>query len=102
MKLLFWGTRGSIPVSLTTADVRKKLIAALEGARPILEANHPAIMFEVSADALARQRQSPADAFAYLASYGYRFWMLEDGCFVPQPSPCEGNVFAAVEDLSAR
>lgn len=31
MKLLFWGTRGSIPVSLTTADIRKKLIVALEG-----------------------------------------------------------------------
>ena len=33
MKLLFWGTRGSIPVSLTTADVRKKLMAALESAQ---------------------------------------------------------------------
>jgi phosphoribosyl 1,2-cyclic phosphodiesterase len=32
MKVRFWGTRGSIPVSLTAPDIRKKLIAALEGA----------------------------------------------------------------------
>ena len=31
MKLHFWGTRGSIPVSLTSADIRAKLFAALEG-----------------------------------------------------------------------
>lgn len=31
MKIRFWGTRGSIPVSITTSDIRKKLIAALEG-----------------------------------------------------------------------
>jgi phosphoribosyl 1,2-cyclic phosphodiesterase len=28
----FWGTRGSVPVSVTRADIRAKLIAALEGA----------------------------------------------------------------------
>ncbi len=28
----FWGTRGSLPVSLTAADVRAKVIAALKGA----------------------------------------------------------------------
>lgn len=33
MKVKFWGTRGSIPVSLTTSDVRAKLRAALWGAR---------------------------------------------------------------------
>ena len=32
MKVRFWGTRGSIPVSLTPPSIRKKLIAALEGA----------------------------------------------------------------------
>ena len=32
MKLKFWGTRGSIPVSLTAPDVRARLIAALRGA----------------------------------------------------------------------
>lgn len=89
-------------VSFIKIDVEGYEIAALEGARPILEASHPAIMFEVSTDALARQGQSPTDAFAYLASYGYRFWMLEKGRFVPQEGPCEGNVFAAIEDLSAR
>jgi len=29
MKVRFWGTRGSIPVSLTASDIRKKLIATL-------------------------------------------------------------------------
>ena len=33
MKIKFWGTRGSIPVSLTAPDVRAKLLAALQGAR---------------------------------------------------------------------
>lgn len=33
MKIRFWGTRGSIPVSLTTAQVRAKLAAALHGAQ---------------------------------------------------------------------
>ena len=33
MKIKFWGTRGSIPVSLTAPDVRAKLLVALRGAR---------------------------------------------------------------------
>jgi phosphoribosyl 1,2-cyclic phosphodiesterase len=33
MKLRCWGTRGSIPVSLTAPDVRAKVIRALEGAQ---------------------------------------------------------------------
>ena len=33
MKIRFWGTRGSIPVALTAADVRAKLLTALLGAR---------------------------------------------------------------------
>ena len=33
MKVHFWGTRGSIPVSMTSADIRAKLIAALQGSR---------------------------------------------------------------------
>jgi phosphoribosyl 1,2-cyclic phosphodiesterase len=32
MKLRFWGTRGSIPVSVTAPEIRRKLIAALTGA----------------------------------------------------------------------
>lgn len=32
MKIRFWGTRGSIPVSLTTQDVRQKLLATLQAA----------------------------------------------------------------------
>ncbi|MEO6623510.1 MAG: MBL fold metallo-hydrolase [Burkholderiaceae bacterium] len=32
MKVRFWGTRGSIPVSLTAPSIRAKILAALEGA----------------------------------------------------------------------
>ena len=32
MKIHFWGTRGSIPVSLTTQDIRNKLACALQSA----------------------------------------------------------------------
>ena len=32
MKIRFWGTRGSLPISLTAPDIRAKLIAALTGA----------------------------------------------------------------------
>jgi phosphoribosyl 1,2-cyclic phosphodiesterase len=32
MKVKFWGTRGSLPVALTSADIRQKLIRAFEGA----------------------------------------------------------------------
>jgi phosphoribosyl 1,2-cyclic phosphodiesterase len=32
MRIRFWGTRGSLPVSLTAAAVRAKLVAALRGA----------------------------------------------------------------------
>lgn len=33
MKIRFWGSRGSIPVSITAADVRAKLVTALKAAR---------------------------------------------------------------------
>ncbi len=33
MIVRFWGTRGSLPASLTAADIRKKMIYALEAAR---------------------------------------------------------------------
>jgi phosphoribosyl 1,2-cyclic phosphodiesterase len=33
MKIRFWGTRGSIPVSLTAKDIRAKLITAIQGAQ---------------------------------------------------------------------
>jgi phosphoribosyl 1,2-cyclic phosphodiesterase len=32
MRITFWGTRGSIPVAMTTADIRRKLLRALESA----------------------------------------------------------------------
>ena len=31
-RVRFWGTRGSLPVALTAADVRRKIVAALHGA----------------------------------------------------------------------
>jgi phosphoribosyl 1,2-cyclic phosphodiesterase len=31
-RIRFWGTRGSLPVSLTAADVRRKIVTALRGA----------------------------------------------------------------------
>ncbi len=43
MKVHFWGTRGSIPVSLTAADIRAKLIAALAGAATRQFKDHSAI-----------------------------------------------------------
>ncbi|HSV53384.1 MAG TPA: MBL fold metallo-hydrolase [Burkholderiaceae bacterium] len=52
MKVKFWGTRGSIPVSLTTQDVRNKLRAALEGAR-------------------GRSLESPAQIDAYIDDLGF-------------------------------
>lgn len=33
MKLHFWGTRGSLPVSMTSEDIRKKIFLALEAVR---------------------------------------------------------------------
>ena len=35
MKVRFWGTRGSIPVSLTAPDVRAKILSALQGAQGV-------------------------------------------------------------------
>jgi phosphoribosyl 1,2-cyclic phosphodiesterase len=55
MKLRFWGTRGSIPVSVTVPDIRRKLIAALTGTmnRPLdtpeaVERYVDALEFEVN------------------------------------------------------
>lgn len=89
-------------VGFIKIDVEGYEIAALEGVRPILEDKHPPIMFEVSTDALARQGKTPQDVFAYLSSYGYRMWRLAGGRFIRQDEPCDGNIFAAVEDLSTR
>ncbi len=87
-------------VSFIKIDVEGYEIAALEGARPILEARHPAIMFEVSAGALARVNHTPRDVYGYLAAYGYRFWRIENDGFTPLQDPVEGNIFASVGDLS--
>jgi phosphoribosyl 1,2-cyclic phosphodiesterase len=52
MKIKFWGTRGSIPVSLTAPDVRGKLRTALQGAR-------------------GRDLESPGAIDAYIDSLGF-------------------------------
>lgn len=87
-------------VSFVKIDVEGYEISALEGARPILEARHPTIMFEVAASALVRQGRTPHDVYAYLAGYGYRFWVLERGRFVPVDDARDGNIFASIADLS--
>ena len=87
-------------VSFIKIDVEGYEIAALEGARPIIEAAQPAIMFEVSTSALARQGQTPLDVYTYLASFGYRFWMLEGTQMVPVKDTPDGNIFAAIADLA--
>jgi phosphoribosyl 1,2-cyclic phosphodiesterase len=55
MKLRFWGTRGSIPVSLTAPDVRAKIVRALQGAAALdlgdtaaIEAYVDALGFDVA------------------------------------------------------
>lgn len=87
-------------VSFIKIDVEGYEIAALEGARPIIEGAKPVIMFEVSASALARQGQTPQDVYAYLACFGYRFWMLEGARMVPVDGAPDGNIFAAIADLA--
>ncbi len=87
-------------VSFIKIDVEGYEIAALEGARPIIEAAKPVIMFEVSASALARQGQVPLDVYDFLSSFGYRFWMLEGTRMVPVEGTPDGNIFAAIADLA--
>ena len=68
---------------------------ALEGARAILERVKPAIMFEVSAAALARSGMKPAGIYAYLAEYGYTFHRFDRaGQLKPVAGHDEGNIFA--------
>lgn len=43
MKIRFWGTRGSLPVSLTTQDIRQKLLATLRAAHGRVFADEPAM-----------------------------------------------------------
>lgn len=43
LKVRFWGTRGSIPVALTAAQMRAKLAAALRGARDVALADDVAV-----------------------------------------------------------
>lgn len=87
-------------VSFIKIDVEGYEIAALEGARPIIEAAKPAIMFEASASALTQQGQTPLDVYTYLVSFGYRFWILEGTRMVPVKGTPDGNIFAAIADLA--
>lgn len=89
-------------VRFIKVDVEGFEMAALAGAAAIIAAAQPVIMFEVSAAALARQGQSPADVYAFLAGLGYRFFVLDRaGRFAAVTDPIEGNIFAAMRDLSA-
>lgn len=88
-------------VSFIKIDVEGYEIAALEGARAIIEAAYPTIMFEVCEDALGRQGQKPADVYGFLASFGYKFYMLGSGHrFASVSGTPDGNIFASTRDLS--
>lgn len=83
-------------VTFIKADVEGYERSALEGARAIVEARKPVILFEVSASALERQGRQPADIYAVLRELGYAFWMLDgQSKFVPVTGSPEGNIFAA-------
>jgi phosphoribosyl 1,2-cyclic phosphodiesterase len=58
-RIRFWGTRGSLPVSLTATDVRRKIVAALHGAS--------GRTFASNADA---ERYVDGLAFAAAGTYG--------------------------------
>jgi phosphoribosyl 1,2-cyclic phosphodiesterase len=58
-RIRFWGTRGSLPVSLTATDVRQKIVAALRGAS--------GRTFASNADA---ERYVDGLAFATAGTYG--------------------------------
>lgn len=88
-------------LELIKIDVEGFEITALEGARELIAARLPTIMFEVEGAALARQGRVPADVYGFLAGFGYRFWKLDERArFVPVAGTPEGNIFAAISDLS--
>ena len=98
---LFARQQGPVPSeSVRSAETVEKAEAARSVAPERPASASPALA--ARSDALARQGQTPVDVFAFLSSFGYRFWMLEQGRFVPQNGPCEGNVFASIDDLAAR
>jgi phosphoribosyl 1,2-cyclic phosphodiesterase len=50
MRVRFWGTRGSLPVSLTSEDVQRKLAAVIEWARRHPDDDVPSLLARARAD----------------------------------------------------
>lgn len=86
-------------VSFVKIDVEGFELDALEGARGIIEAAHPTIMFEVSASALARQGKTEADILDFLRSFGYAFFVLDNGRFRVVDQAQGDNLFASIAPL---
>jgi len=74
------------------ADIEGGELRMLEGARRSLERFRPRLLVELTGAHLARAGDTLADAFAFLAAFGYRAFALDQrGSFVPVIAPRDGD-----------
>ena len=79
-------------VDFIKADIEGGELRMLEGARRSLERFRPRLLVELNAAHLARAGDRLADAFAFLAAFGYRAFALDQrGSFVPVIAPRDGD-----------